>query len=161
MLEREKIERIEKELVALDKKISRVAETLEIRKQNLNFSDLIQELTGAVILAFPFAANADIWEISKNMSDLHAFALLVSMVFGLFVFIRYSNLGNWKVQNLAGFLPLRLVTSFFISMLISAFALLILGIYPGIIDNTNWFVKTVILVTLFSVIGSIGLDAAK
>ena len=86
---------------------------------------------------------------------------LVSMVFGLFVFIRYSNLGNWKVQNLAGFLPLRLVTSFFISLLISAFALLILGIYPGIIDNTNWFVKTVILVTLFSVIGSIGLDAAK
>jgi len=161
MLEREKIERIEKELVALDKKISRVAETLESRKQNLGFSDLIQELTGAVILAFPFAANADIWEISKNMSDLHAFALLVSMVFGLFVFIRYSNLGNWKVQNLAGFLPLRLVTSFFISLLISAFSLLILGIYPGIIDNTNWFVKTVILVTLFSVIGSIGLDAAK
>ncbi|GAB6077257.1 DUF2391 family protein [Desulfurobacterium crinifex] len=161
MLEREKIERIEKELVALDKKISRVAETLENRKQNLGFSDLIQELTGAVILAFPFAANADIWEISKNMSDLHAFALLVSMVFGLFVFIRYSNLGNWKVQNLAGFLPLRLVTSFFISLLISAFSLLILGIYPGIIDNTNWFVKTVILVTLFSVIGSIGLDAAK
>jgi len=161
MLEREKIERIEKELVALDKKISRVAETLENRKQNLGFSDLIQELTGAVILAFPFAANADIWEISKNMSDLHAFALLVSMVFGLFVFIRYSNLGNWKVQNLAGFLPLRLVTSFFISLLISAFSLLILGIYPGIIDNTNWFVKTIILVTLFSVIGSIGLDAAK
>ena len=82
MLEREKIERIEKELVALDKKISRVAETLESRKQNLGFSDLIQELTGAVILAFPFAANADIWEISKNMSDLHVFVLLVSIVSG-------------------------------------------------------------------------------
>ncbi|WP_041737450.1 DUF2391 family protein [Desulfurobacterium thermolithotrophum] len=161
MLEKRDIEKIEKELISLDKKISKVAENIENKKKRFNFNDFIQEIAGAIILAFPFAANADIWEISKAMSKLHAFILLILIIFGLFIFINYSNLGNWKVQNLAGFLPLRLVTSFFISLTVSAISLLVLGIYPGIIDNTDWFIKTVILVTLFSVIGSIGLDAAK
>ena len=157
----ERIEKIEKELKALDEKLSKVAESLENKEQNLKFSDIIQEFTGAIILAFPFAANADIWEISKNMTEYHACALLLFMSLGLFVFIKYSNLGNWKVQNIIGFLPLRLITTLLISLTVSAFSLLILGIYPSIIDNLSWFAKTVILVSLFSVIGSIGLDAAK
>ncbi|TCK02524.1 DUF2391 family protein [Phorcysia thermohydrogeniphila] len=160
-MDRKEINELRQEIESIDSRLKEIAETLSVSKKNFNFNDFIQEITGAVILAFPFAANADIWEISKNMTFYHAAFTFIATVLGLFIFIRYANVGNWKTQNLAGFIPLRLLTSLIISLVISALSLLILGIYPGIINTFSWFIKTVILVTVFSVIGSIGLDAAK
>ncbi len=160
-MEKQDLEKIRTELENIENKIDNLSSKLENSKKPFSFSDFIQELTGAVVLAFPFAANADIWEISKKMTPIHALLVLTVTIAGLFVFINYSNLGSWKVQNVGGIVPLRLLTTIAISFVVSTAAILILGIYPGIIDSYGWLLKTVILVTLFSVIGSIGFDAAK
>ncbi len=158
---KKEFETLKEEMELLEKHLSNIENSLKQGKSSFSFNDFIQELTGAFILALPFATNADVWEISKSMSWYHATFLLTAMVFGIYLFIKYSNFGNWKIQNIAGFLPLRLITSLIISMVISALILIALGIYPAIVNNLAWFAKTVILVSLFSVIGSLGLDAAK
>ncbi|MEO2083295.1 MAG: DUF2391 family protein [Desulfurobacteriaceae bacterium] len=152
---------LERELKKIEEKLEHIDGILCGEKKGFSFSDFIQEVAGAVILAFPFAANADIWEISRKMSPIHSLLLLTIIIGGLFTTVKYGKLGNWKVQEIAGFIPVRVFTVLTISLLVSALSLLILGIYPAIIDSTDWFLKTVILVTLFSVIGSLGLDAAK
>ena len=159
-MEEKDIRELRQEIESIDSRLKEIAEKLSESK-SFNFNDFIQEITGAVILAFPFAANADIWEISRNMTPYHSAFTLIATIAGLFIFIKYANVGNWKTQNLVGFIPLRLLTSLAISLVVSTLSLLILGIYPGIINTFSWFIKTVILVTVFSVIGSIGLDAAK
>jgi len=158
---KEEFEEIRKEIETIEKHISSLESSLKKPRSSFSFNDFIQELTGAVVLALPFATDADVWEISKSMSWFHSILLLAAMVVGVYLFIKYSNFGNWKVQNVAGFLPLRLITSMLISMVVSALILVALGIYPSIVNNLSWFAKTVILVSLFSVIGSLGLDAAK
>ncbi|RKQ63301.1 putative integral membrane protein DUF2391 [Thermovibrio guaymasensis] len=160
-MDKERIEEIEKELQALQESVVQIREDLKGKREGFRFSDFIQEVMGATLLAFPFAANADIWELSKKISFLHVVLILILITAGLFFAIKYSNLGNFKVQQVAGFLPLRLITILSISLFVSALSLLVLGVYPSIVDNLGWFFKATVLITLFSVMGSFGLDAAK
>ena len=140
---------------------------MEINKDRENnnskfqLKDLIQEIAGAMLLAFPFAANADIWELSRKMSFYHCILLIVLIIAGLYTIIEYGRLENWSNQNIVGILPLRLITILLISVVVSLLALLILGVYPSIINNKVWLLKATVLITLFSVMGSFGLDAAK
>ena len=140
---------------------------MEINKDRENnnskfqLKDLIQEIAGAMLLAFPFAANADIWELSRKMSFYHCILLIVLIIAGLYTIIEYGRLENWSNQNIIGILPLRLITILLISVVVSLLALLILGVYPSIINNKVWLLKATVLITLFSVMGSFGLDAAK
>ncbi|BAT72172.1 conserved hypothetical protein [Thermosulfidibacter takaii ABI70S6] len=154
------VEEIERTLKNLEERISEINEKLEGKKASFQLKDVIQQIVGAMLLAFPFAANADIWEVSKNMTFTHALILLAIIVVGLYMVIKYGKLENWKTQNI-GFVPLRLITILCISVTVSALSLVILGVYPEIINNESWFIRTVILVTLFSVMGSFGLDATK
>lgn len=160
-MKEKEVEEIERELLQIEKQISEINRKLEREATTLRFSDIVQEAAGAALLAFPFAANADIWELSQRMSMAHAVFLLILTIFGLYGVIKYGKIGNWKVQNIVGFLPLRLLTITSISLLISALSLVILGVYPSIIDSLQWFFKAVVLVFLFSTMGSFGLDAAK
>jgi uncharacterized membrane protein len=160
-LKEDKFDRIEKELEELHKELSRISGRLSLQREGFKFSDLVQEVAGAVLLAFPFAVNSDIWELSEKISVAHATFILLFLIVSLFFVIEYSNLGNWKKEHLVGFLPLRLVTITVVSLLVSALSLLVLGVYPAIIDSASWFFKATVLVCLFSVVGSFGLDAAK
>lgn len=160
-MEEREIERIERELHQINGKINAINRRLEKEDSNLKLSDVIQEAAGAALLAFPFAASEDVWELSEKMSLPHALFLFFLTLFGLYVVIKFGKIGNWKVQNLGGFLPLRLLTITAISLTVSALSLLILGVYPSVINNSEWFFKAVILVFLFSTMGSFGLDAAK
>ncbi|RUM88301.1 MAG: DUF2391 domain-containing protein, partial [Thermovibrio sp.] len=125
--------------------------SLEINKDRENnnskfqLKDLIQEIAGAMLLAFPFAANADIWELSRKMSFYHCILLIVLIIAGLYTIIEYGRLENWSNQNIIGILPLRLITILLISVVVSLLALLILGVYPSIIDNKVWLLKATIL----------------
>ena len=154
-------EKVEEELDSINKRLSLIEKTLKSKRDSFSFDDFVQELIGAVVLALPFAANSDLWEISKEMTYFHVFLLFSVVVAGIFLFIKYSNFGNWEIQNVAGFLPLRLITSLFISLFVSAVVMIVLGIYPFIINNLSWFFKMVVLTSIFSVIGSLGFDAAK
>lgn len=160
-MERREIEKIERELHQINEKINAISRKLENESSNLKLSDIIQEAAGAALLAFPFAASEDVWELSEKMSLLHALFLLFLTILGLYIVIKFGKIGNWKIQNLGGFLPLRLLTITVISLTVSALSLLILGVYPSVINNSEWFLKAVILVFLFSTMGSFGLDAAK
>jgi len=160
-LEEKEIEKIERELHQIEEQINALNRKLEKEETTLKFSDIVQEAAGAALLAFPFAASEDVWELSRNMSLPHAIFLLILTITGLYVVIKFGKIGNWKVQNLGGFLPLRLLTITAISLTVSAFSLLILGVYPSVINNPEWFIKAVVLVFLFSTMGSFGLDAAK
>jgi len=79
----------------------------------------------------------------------------------VFLFIRYSKLQNWEQQNIAGFVPLRLITSMGISFLVSLLCLLMFGIYPDFIKDIPTLLKATILVNVFAVMGSLGVDMAK
>jgi len=155
------VDKIEKQAEGIEKEIEKIRNKIKYEKSGFQLKDLIQEIAGAILLAFPFAANADIWEISQKMSLLHSIILLLFIIVGLFLVIKYGKLENWKTQDIAGVLPLRLITILTIAFVVSALSLLILGIYPSIITNLSWFLKTTVLITLFSVMGSFGVDAAK
>ncbi len=155
------MDKIEKQAEGIEKEIEKIRNKIKYEKSGFQLKDLIQEIAGAILLAFPFAANADIWEISQKMSLLHSIILLLFIIVGLFLVIKYGKLENWKTQDIAGVLPLRLITILTIAFVVSALSLLILGIYPSIITNLSWFLKTTVLITLFSVMGSFGVDAAK
>ncbi|WP_457677985.1 DUF2391 family protein [Thermovibrio sp.] len=159
-MDRERLERIERELRTIEEKVSSIDERLQ-KNRSFSFADLIQEVAGATLLAFPFAANSDIWELSEKISVAHALFILLLVATSLFFVIEYSGIGDFKVQHLGGFLPLRLLTILTVSLFVSALSLLILGVYPSIIGNLKWLFKATVLITLFSVIGSFGLDAAK
>ena len=160
-MKEERFDRIEKELKELHRELSVISGRLSVQREGFKFSDLVQEVAGAVLLPFPFAASSDIWELSEKISLAHAVFILLFILVLLFFVIEYSNLGNWKKEHLVGFLPLRLITITTVSLVVSAASLLVLGVYPAIIDSASWFFKATVLVCLFSVIGSFGLDAAK
>jgi uncharacterized membrane protein len=159
-LEEKKIEEIERELHNIEEQLKEINSRFKLQ-EGFKLSDFIQEIAGATLMAFPFAANSDVWELSQKMSNLHALLLVVLIVVGLYFVIKYGKIGNWKVQNVGGFVPLRLITILAVSFTVSALALLILGVYPAIVDSKEWFLRAVVLVSLFSVMGSFGLDAAK
>jgi uncharacterized membrane protein len=159
-LKEESFKEIEKELQTIEKQLKEINDHFKLQ-EGFKFSDFVQEIAGATLMAFPFAANSDVWELSQKMSNFHALLLVLLIVVGLYFVIKYGKIGNWKVQNLGGFVPLRLITILAVSFTVSALALLILGVYPAIVDNKDWFFRAVVLVSLFSVMGSFGLDAAK
>ncbi len=160
-MEEKEIEKIERELHQIEEQINALNRKLEKEETNLKFSDIVQEAAGAALLAFPFAASEDVWELSRKMSLPHALFLLVLTIIGLYIVIKFGKIGSWKVQNVGGILPLRLLTITAISLTISALSLLILGVFPSVINNSEWFFKATVLVFLFSTMGSFGLDAAK
>ncbi len=160
-MNREEVKKLENELQEIEKQIEAINRKLEGGATGLNPSDIIQETAGAALLAFPFAVSSDIWELSEKMSNVHALFLLILTVLELYIVIRFGKIGNWKIQNIGGFLPLRLLTITLISLAVSALSLVILGVYPSVIDSPQWFLRAVILVFLFSTMGSFGLDAAK
>ncbi len=160
-MKKEEIERLERELHQIEEQIDAINRKLSTEEADLKLADIVQEAAGAVLLAFPFAASEDVWELSQKMSMKHALFLLLLTVAGLYVVIRYGKIGNWKLQKLGGFLPLRLLTITTISFTVSALSLLILGVYPSVINSPDWFFKASVLVFLFSTMGSFGLDAAK
>lgn len=153
-MDRESLKDVERRLAEIERK-------LESRKKEFNLGDLIQEIVGAVLFAFPFAVNADIWELSSKLNFVHTVFILLFLLISLYFAVEYSNLGNWKVEHVIGFLPLRFITIALVSFIVSALSLIILGVYPLIIDNFSWFLKATVLIALFSVIGSFGLDAAR
>ena len=160
-MKEKEIEKIERELHQIEEQINAINRKLEKEETTLKFSDVVQEAAGAALLAFPFAASEDVWELSQKMSFSHALFLLILTIVGLYTVIKFGKIGNWKAQNLGGILPLRLLTITAVSLTVSALSLLILGVYPSVINEPQWFLKAVILVFLFSTMGSFGLDAAK
>lgn len=147
-----KVETIERELKEL---------TERDKPSKITFSDLIQELAGALVVALPMALSEEIWELAQKLSFIHILGIYLFVLSLANLFVRYGNQRQWEKQQLFGFLQLRLLTSAVLSLIVSALVVAILGIYPTFVNGIENFVKVVFLVSSFSVIGSLGLDMAR
>ncbi|RUM28435.1 MAG: DUF2391 domain-containing protein [Aquifex sp.] len=159
----EKLQNINRKVEELDKKISEIYQDFEKSKklQRFKFADFVQEFIGALIIALPFSLTEEIWELAEKLSFLRVFFIYLFVVLTIFLFIRYSKLQNWEQQNVFGFIPLRMITSLSISFSVSLTSLVIFGIFPDVISDIDTLLKASLLVSVFAVIGSLGVDMAK
>ncbi|WP_461829622.1 DUF2391 family protein [Aquifex sp.] len=158
-----KLEDMDRKLEDIEEKITELLNDYENSKkeQTLKFSDLVQELIGALIIALPFSLTEEIWELASRLSLGRVFLIFFITVLVVYLFLRFSKLQNWAMQNVFGFIPLRLITSLSVSLLVSLFSILLFGIYPDFLSSPEQVIKATLLVTTFAVIGSLGLDMAK
>jgi len=159
----EKLQDIGKKVEDLDKKISEIYRDFEKSKklQRFKFADFVQEFIGALIIALPFSLTEEIWELAKKLSFLRVLFIYLFVVLTIFLFIRYSKLQNWEQQNVFRFIPLRMITSLSISFSVSLISLVIFGIFPDVISDIDTLLKASLLVSIFAVIGSLGVDMAR
>lgn len=148
----EQVKILEKELKELNK---------NTQPQKLNFEDIVQELAGATVVALTISLSEEIWTIATKLSLIHTLAIYLFVLVVANIFVRYGNRKQWEKQTVLGFIQLRLLTSVFLSLLVSFLVVLLLGIYPTMVGNFENLLKVVILVSSFSLIGSLGLDMAK
>ena len=158
-----KLEDMDRKLEDIEEKITELFNDYENskREQTLKFSDLVQELIGALIIALPFSLTEEIWELASRLSLGRVFLIFPITVLVVYLFLRFSKLQNWAMQNVLGFIPLRLITSLSVSLLVSFFSILLFGIYPDFLNSPEQVVKATLLVSTFAVIGSLGVDMAK
>jgi len=159
----ERLNSIDKRIENIEKKVNEIFEDHERSKklQNFQFADFVQEFIGALVIALPFSLTEEIWELASKLSLLRVVLIFFFVACVVFLFIKYSKLQNWEEQNVFGFIPLRLITSLGISISVSLFSILIFGVYLDMLANLEELIKATILVSVFAVIGSLGLDMAK
>ncbi len=166
MKEREmerKLEDMDRRLEDIEEKITELFNDYENSKkeQTLKLADLVQELIGALIIALPFSLTEEIWELANRLSLGRVLFIFLITVVMVYLFLRFSKLQNWAMQNVLGFIPIRLITSLGVSLMVSFFSILLFGIYPDFLNSPEQVVKATLLVTTFAVIGSLGVDMAK
>ncbi len=152
---------IEKHLLEIEKELKKLDERTEKKPSSLAFEDLIQELAGAVVVALTVSLSDELWDLASKLSFLHALFIYLFVLMVANLFVAYGNRKQWARQQLFGFLQLRLITSAVISFLVAAFIVAFLGIYPNFVPSFDDYFKLVLLVSSFSLIGSLGLDMAK
>ncbi|NPB05457.1 MAG: DUF2391 family protein [Aquificae bacterium] len=155
------LEKLTHRLEVLEREIEDLAEELKGRPRKLSFDDLVQELAGAVAVAIAVSLSEEIWELATRLSLLHALLVYLFVLLVANLFVRYGNPKQWARQTVLGFIQLRLLTSAAISFAVSALVVLLLGIYPAVVDEPLDYLKVVLLVSSLSLIGSLGLDLAK
>jgi len=166
MEEKEELEKLDRDIKELTKHVELLEKELEelhhnSKPQKLTFEDIVQELAGATVVALTISLSEEIWDIAKKLSLLHILFVYLFVLFVANIFVRFGNRKQWEKQTILGFIQLRLLTSAFLSFLVSLLVVLLLGIYPNMVGDLNDLFKVVILVSSFSLIGSLGLDMAK
>ncbi|WP_457600703.1 DUF2391 family protein, partial [Hydrogenivirga sp.] len=114
---------MEEDLRSLKNDLMDLKESVDERKKpdRFGFDDFIQECIGALIIAFPISMTEEIWEVSSKLSLTRVLIIMVGALGVVYFFIKHSRLQRWETQEVAGFLPLRLVTSFLIAFTVSSF----------------------------------------
>jgi uncharacterized membrane protein len=166
MEEKDKLEKIDRELIKIEEHIHNLEKELKRfeekgNPQKLSFEDVIQELAGAVVVALTVSLSDEIWDLAKRLSFTHALSIYLFVLVVANVFVAYGNKKGWIKQQVFGFIQLRLLTSAVISFLVASFVVLLLGIYPNFVETFGDYLKLVLLISSFSLIGSLGLDMAK
>ena len=153
----------EERLKDIEEKVSELYEDYKNRrkKQKFGISDFIQQLIGALIIALPFALTEEIWNLAQKLSFPRIIIIFGIITVFIYLFIKHSKLQNWESQEVMHFVPLRLITSISISVIVSFISLTLLGVYPDVINNFETLIKATLLVSVFAVIGSLGVDMAK
>ena len=157
---------MEKNLESLNKKMELIEKELEIlterdKPAKLTPEDLVQEMAGALVVALTMSLSEEIWELAQKLSFFHIVGIYLFVLFVANLFVRYGNQKQWEQQSLMGFIQLRLLTSAVLSLIVSALVVAILGIYPTFVNGFENYLKVVLFLSSFSIIGSLGLDMAR
>ncbi len=163
MKDSERLKRVEEDLKTLQDDVKSIRSEIERshKPDRFGFDDFVQECIGALIIAFPISMTEEIWEVSNKLSATRVILIVLFALGVVYFFIKHSKLHRWETQEVSGVLPLRLITSFLIAFSVSALTLLALGVYPNFLDNYLWFLKTCSLITVFSLVGSLGVDMIR
>jgi uncharacterized membrane protein len=166
MEEKDKLKELDRDIKVLNQHLElleREIEHLRERKQphKLGLDDIFQELAGAVAVAFTMALSEEIWELAQRLNWFHILGIFLFILLVANFFVRYGNRKQWASQVVLGFIQLRLLTTAVLALIVSAFAVVLLGVYPNMVDNFSDYLKVVLFVASFSIIGGLGLDMAK
>jgi uncharacterized membrane protein len=166
MEERDKLAELNRDIKTLNRHLEileREIEHLKEREQphKLGLEDIFQELAGAVAVAFTMALSEEIWELAKKLDWWHILGIFLFILAVANFFVRYGNKKQWESQTVFGFIQLRLLTTAVLSLLVSAFVVVLLGVYPNVVNDFDNYLKVVLFVGSFSIIGGLGLDMAK
>ncbi len=159
----DRLKNMEESIKDLQEDLREIREKIEVESKpdRFGFDDFVQECIGALIIAFPISMTEEIWEISSKISLGRVLLIMLGALGVVYFFIKHSKLQRWESQDVAGFLPLRLITSSLIAFVVSSITLYVLGVYPNFLDNWEWFLKASVLVTVFSLVGSLGVDMIR
>jgi uncharacterized membrane protein len=155
----ENLENISDRLQHLEQELEKIVE--ENAPHKLSVDDLFQELAGALVVALTMALSEEIWELAQRLSWFHILCVFLFVLLVANYFVRYGNRKQWAKQTVLGFIQLRLLTTAVISLIVSAFVVALLGIYPTFVSGIENYFKVVLFVATFSVIGGLGLDMAR
>jgi len=166
MEERDKLEELDKDIKILNDQIEVLKKEIdqlveENKPHKLGLDDLMQELAGAVAVALTMSLSEEIWELAQRLSWFHILTIFLFVLLVANFFVRYGNRKQWANQTVLGFFQLRLLTTAVFSLSVSAFVVALLGVYPNVVNDFTDYLKVVLFVASFSIIGGLGLDMAK
>ena len=107
-----------------------------IKRKHFGFQDVVENVMGAVLLAFPVAVTEEVWTISESLplwkALFIAFCSIVTIT--LFVyFIYYQN--SWKEQWMV--MLLRVILAYAITLFTAALVL-------AAIDQLPWMTEPIV-----------------
>ncbi|MBI4044452.1 MAG: DUF2391 family protein [Candidatus Diapherotrites archaeon] len=125
-----------------------------------SFSDIAQQMVGAIILSTPFSVTSEVWELAHNL-DIYRVGLIIFLtVFFDILLIYFTKFQNIDLSNLASVFA-RIVSLIIISYTAAALILYIFGVIGNQVTDFWWALRLVILVGLFANIGAGTADILK
>lgn len=165
---REDVEEIKEDISEISKSTQGFKAMMEKIGQKLyihipskfSFSDIAQQIVGAVILSTPFSVTSEVWELSRDLDIFRlGFIIFLTIAFDVLL-IYFTKFQNIDLTNLFSVFA-RIVSLIIISYTAAAFILYIFGVIGNQVTDFWWAVRLVVLVGLFANIGAGTADILK
>ncbi|HJN56928.1 MAG: DUF2391 family protein [Candidatus Woesearchaeota archaeon] len=162
---KEDIEEIKEDIGTLTKTMSRGKKIFSkvatsVLPNKFAFKDIAQQIVGATILSAPFAVTEEVWNLARNLDQLHIIALIsITVLFDVLLFYYTKYQGTESKKTLI--FPLRIISLITVTYVTSAVVLSIFGVIGGQIQDPFWAMKLIVMVGLFANIGAGTADLIK
>lgn len=125
-----------------------------------SFSDIAQQMVGAIILSTPFSVTSEVWTLARDL-DIYRTGLIICLtIFFDVLLIYFTKFQNIDLSNLVSVFA-RIVSLVIISYTAAALVLYIFGVIGNQVTDFWWALKLVILVGMFANIGAGTADILK
>jgi len=158
---KEDIEEIKEDIGIIEKSISKGKKFMnKVIPDKFSYKDIAQQIVGATILAAPFAVTEEVWNLSKNLTSGHVIAIvLITILLDvlLFYYTKYQIIENKKLWMF----PKRIFSLIIITYVTSAVVLSVFGVIGGVVQETGWIIRLIVMVGLFANIGASTADLIR
>ena len=125
-----------------------------------SFSDIAQQMVGAIILSTPFSVTSEVWELSKNLDIYRVLLIIILTICIDILLIYFTKFQNIDLTNLFSVFA-RITSLIIISYTAAALILYLFGVIGNQVTDFWWAVRLVILVGMFANIGAGTADLLK